>query len=231
MKPCNRFLLRISAAGFMALLMAMAGRAQVYSQARIVRLSFVEGDVTVQRPDVQGWAEAPVNTPLQEGFKISTGESSFAEVQFEEGGAIRLGEMGLIDFKQLGMAPNGSRINRLELREGYSTFHLLSSSLEESLQVETPYGTLSCQGEAKFRVDLDEGVQRVEVFSGAVQVESNLGGITVEQDSVLLIQPGASQPTVVSQGITEDDWDQWVENRDALMASSPAVPPPSDDAD
>jgi hypothetical protein len=142
-----------------------------------------------------------------------------------------LGEMGLIDFKQLGLAPDGSRTSRLDLRQGYATFHLLSSRLEESLQVETPYGTLSCQGEAKFRVDLDQGVQRLEVFGGAVQEESNLGAITVEQDSVLLIQPGAPQPTVVSQGITEDDWDQWVENREALLASSPAIPSPSNDPD
>src|SRR5579863_8666022 len=124
MKAYHRFPLEISAAGFVALLMAIPGWAQIYSQARIVRLSFVEGDVTVQRPDVREWAEAPVNTPLQEGFKISTGESSFAEVQFEDGSAIRLGEMGLIDFKKLGMAANGSRINQLELREGYATFHL-----------------------------------------------------------------------------------------------------------
>ncbi|HLW79771.1 MAG TPA: hypothetical protein VKU44_09265, partial [Terriglobia bacterium] len=41
-----------------------------YSHARIVRLSFVEGTVTVQRPDLPDWSTAPVNTPIQEGFKL-----------------------------------------------------------------------------------------------------------------------------------------------------------------
>jgi len=36
-----------------------------YSHARVVRLSFVEGTVTVQRPDMTDWAEAPANTPIQ----------------------------------------------------------------------------------------------------------------------------------------------------------------------
>ena len=58
------------------LLTAIPGLAQSNSLARAVRLSFVEGEVTLQRPDVQGWAEAPVNTPLQEGFQLSTGENS-----------------------------------------------------------------------------------------------------------------------------------------------------------
>jgi hypothetical protein len=70
------FRIGFAAAGFIALLAVMPVWAQNNSHARVVRLSFVEGEVTVQRPDVQAWAEAPVNTPLQEGFKLSTGENS-----------------------------------------------------------------------------------------------------------------------------------------------------------
>ena len=226
MKPRMRFLLGIPAAGFIALLTVMPVWAQSYSHARIVRLSFVEGDVTVQRPDVQAWAEAPVNTPLQQGFKLSTGENSFAEIQFENGGTIRLGELALLDFTQLELAPNGGKINHVELRQGYATFHPLPSRLGESLQVGTPYGTLIAQGGAQFRVDLDQGLERVEVFNGTVEVQSNLGAMTIEKDSVLVMQPGASEPTVVSQGITKDDWDQWVDNREAQHGNAVNRPLP-----
>ena len=102
MKPRMPFLMGIPVVGFITLLTLMPVWGQSYSPARIVRLSFVEGDVTVQRPDVQAWAEAPVNTPLQQGFKVSTGENSFAEMQFENGGTVRLGERALIDFTRLG---------------------------------------------------------------------------------------------------------------------------------
>ncbi len=164
MKPRIHFSLGILTAGFIALLTTISVWAQSYSHARIVRLSFVEGNVTVQRPDVQAWAEAPVNTPLQEGFKLSTGENSFAEIQFENGGTIRLGQLALLDFTELELAPNGGKINHVELRQGYATFHPLPSRLGESLQVGTPYGTLIAQGGTQFRVDLDQGLERVEVF-------------------------------------------------------------------
>jgi hypothetical protein len=92
MKPRTHLSPLIAAAGIIVLLTAMPVCAQTQSASRVIRLSFVEGTVTVQRPDVQDWAEAPVNTPLQQGFKLSTGENSFSEIQFENGGAIRLGE-------------------------------------------------------------------------------------------------------------------------------------------
>src|SRR5208283_5740874 len=132
----------IFASAFITLLMVNPLGAQTNSHARIVRLSFVEGHVTVQRPDVETWAEVPVNTPLQEGFKLSTGEGSFAEIQFENGGTIRLGQFAMLDFTTLELAPDGGKINRVDLQQGYATFYPLPSHLEESLQVGTPYGTL-----------------------------------------------------------------------------------------
>ena len=77
-----------------ALVTSIPSWAQDSSRARAIRLSYVEGNVTIQRPDAKDWAQAPMNTPLQQGFKISTGEASFAEMQFENGGAIRLGNRG-----------------------------------------------------------------------------------------------------------------------------------------
>jgi hypothetical protein len=164
----------------------------------------------LQRPDVQGWAEAPVNTPLQQGFKLSTGDNSFAEIQFENGGALRLGEQSLIELTELGLGPEGNKTDRVNLRQGYATFHPLSSRSEESLQVETPLGTLNAEGGDEFRVDLDQGLERVEVFNGNVEEESNLGSMALQKDDVLLLQPGVAEPTTLSQGITRDDWDQWV---------------------
>jgi hypothetical protein len=71
-------------------------------------------------------------------------------------------------------------------------------------------------------------VERVEVFDGAVNIQSNLGDMTLEKDSVLVVQPGSSDPTVVSQGITRDDWDQWVDDRESRADGQSAGPSPSD---
>jgi hypothetical protein len=226
MKPRARISAGFSALGLFVLLPSFPVLSQTSVQARILRLSFVEGRVTIQRPDVQGWAEAPVNTPLQQGFKLSTGENSFAEIQFENGGTLRLGEQSLIELTELGLGSDGSKTSRASLLQGYATFHPLSSRGQESLQVETPLGGLSAEGGAEFRVDLDQGMERVEVFDGSVEEESSLGSITLQKEDVLVLQPGAPEPTTVSQGITLDDWDQWVADREAHLEMADAAPSP-----
>ena len=118
---------------------------QTYSHARVVRLSFVEGTVTVQRPDVADWAEAPMNTPLQEGVKLSTAEGSFAEVEFENGSTVRLGQLSMLEFTQLALAPDGSKINRLTMDKGYATFHAAPEG-QDVYEVRTPNGTLTPHG-------------------------------------------------------------------------------------
>ena len=225
MRPHIHSSLGILSVGFIALFTVNSLWGQTTSDARIVRLSFVEGNVTVERPDVQTWAEAPVNTPLQQGFKLSTGENSFAEMQFEDGGTVRLGQLGLLKFTELAFAPNGGLINHVDLRQGYATFHPLPSRPGETLKVGTPFGTLTAPGGTQFRVDLDQGMERVEVIDGEVEVQSSLGDSTLEKDSVLIMQAGAPDPTAVSQGITKDDWDLWVEDRENQAAMGSYGPP------
>jgi len=228
MKRRRRCFLLTFAAGTFGLLTAGLLWGQEYSHARIVRLSFVEGTVTIARPDVQEWAQAPVNTPLEEGFKLSTGEGSFAEVEFENGGAIRLGQRALLDFTQLALAASGGKINHLQLEQGYGTFHPRLESEEDSFELATPNGTLTVRGQALFRVDLDQDVERVEVFKGTVDVASNLGTWALEKNTVLELRPDTNELANVSQGITKDDWDNWVEERESRAKMAQTGPSPND---
>jgi hypothetical protein len=200
--------------------------AQDYSHARVVRLSFVEGTVTVQRPDVPDWAEAPVNTPIQEGFKLSTAEKSFAEVEFENGSTIRLGQLSLLEFSQLALLPSGGKINRLALQQGYATFHALPEG-EDIYELNTPWGQLTPRGKALFRVDLDENLERLEVFKGSVDVASNLGSWSLAKNDVLELRPGSGEPYSLTQGITQDAWDEWVNERENRVQMAPSGGAPS----
>jgi hypothetical protein len=228
MKRHNRCFLLSFVAGTFGLLTAGLLWGQGYSHARIVRLSFVEGDVTIARPDVQGWAEAPVNTPLEEGFKLSTGEGSFAEVEFENGGTIRLGQRALLDFTQLALTANGGKVNHLQLELGYGTFHPRLDNAEDSFELATPDGTLTVGGHAFFRVDLDQDVERVEVFKGNVEMASDLGSWSLDKGAVLELLPGTTEPVNISQGITKDDWDNWVEERESRAGTAQTGPSPND---
>jgi hypothetical protein len=225
-QPGARICLGLGAAVFLGLAAAWG---QTYSHARIVRLSFVEGNVTIQRADIADWAEAPGNTPIQEGFKLSTAESSFAEVEFENGSTVRLGQLSVLEFTQLALASDGSKINCLTMFMGYATFHA-SPVGQDAYEVRTPNATLTPRGKALFRVDIDSSNERVEAFYGSVEVASALGSWTLAKNSVLELSPGTDQPDQLSEGIAKDDWDKWVQERESRAEAAQKSTTPGADS-
>ena len=92
-----------------------------YSNARIVRLSYVEGVVEYQRAGAD-WETAPMNLPIEESFRLRTGDGR-AEVELESGMVVRLAQNTLVEFTQLALVDGGrvTQIN-LALRHGH-VFH------------------------------------------------------------------------------------------------------------
>ena len=194
MKPHTRLSSGILAAGILALLTAIPVWAQINSHARIVRLSFVEGNVTVQRPDVQAWADAPVNTPLQQGFRLSTGENSFAEIQFENGGTIRLGQLALLDFAELALASDGSKINQVEPPAGIR--HLSPAGLSARGIPASGDAVRKTPRPGRHGVPCRLGPGRRAGGSPPWHGGSAKHRVmTIENDFVLELQPGASEPS------------------------------------
>jgi uncharacterized protein DUF6600/FecR-like protein len=225
MKTFRRF-------GFLGIVVSLLYAAPAWGQqetshARVVRLSFVEGTVTVQRLGVSEWSTAPLNTPIQEGFKLSTAEDGFAEVEFENGSAARLGQTGLIEFEQLGLTSSGAQLNRMTLDQGYATFTIRAGPDDvNEIRAGDATITVDPSSEARFRTDLQNDALRVEVFKGSVSVVSPEGSQQLDQDMVLEIQTGAEQAFVVNKGITKDAWDKWVDEREKALTASMSNPAP-----
>lgn len=212
----------VSAGGLLLWLAVPAAADQEYSHARIVRLSFVEGTVTLLRPGASDWANASVNTPVEEGFQLSTDKDSFAEVQFENGSTARVGELSLLKFEQLGLAESGQSLNRLALGQGYGTFSVAPENVD-LFEVTSGTETFKPQGKAEFRVDVDGEKMRVEVFKGAVDIAGPEASTLLARHSAVEIAPGTDQPYTIIPNIQRDDWDDWVAQRDQQEAA--ATPP------
>ena len=206
-------------AGIVWLGVALPLSAQANSHVRIVRLSFAEGTVSIQRPDVTGWATAPVNTPIQEGFRLSTGKASFAEVEFENGSTARIGEISRLEFTELSLAPSGGKVNRLALSQGYATFHVTLEP-DDVYEVNAGQVKLTPNGKAEFRTDRDGDRLRVEVFKGEVEFSGPQGSVTLAKNKVLELSLSTEEAYQVTHGITRDSWDEWVAERDDIQASN-----------
>ncbi len=203
----------IFAAGMFGLPAAHAAQ-QGLSHVRVVRLSYVQGTVAVKRPGATEWAKALVNTPIQEGFELSTSANSYAEVQFENGSTARLGELSKLQFSQLALAADGGKLNHLTLSDGYATFHFMPERGDD-YSVIVAGTTLTPRGKSEFRSDLEADHLRVEVFNGSVDIAAPTRSIKLGKDKVLDLNVQTNEAMNTHSGIEKDDWDKWVEARDA----------------
>src|SRR5215467_3845075 len=99
--------------------------------ARIVRLSFVQGDVRIAR-DVHGqnplvdssvsWEAGQLNLPIRQGYVVAT-DRGRAEVEFENGAMAFLSENTVLEFYDLSLQ-DGALTTRLVLRQGTATFYV-----------------------------------------------------------------------------------------------------------
>ncbi|MGA9644699.1 MAG: FecR family protein, partial [Candidatus Korobacteraceae bacterium] len=200
------------------------------SHVRVVRLSFTEGTVTVRTPGSAEWSNAMLNSPIQEEYAIATGKRSFAEVQFENGSTVRVGELSLIDFTQLSLSPEGGHTNRLSVERGYATFNVVPEHHDEYL-VSISGVSLAPRGKADFRTDLAQDRLRVEVFDGRVEARDSDHTETLSKNHAMVrdLSPGASFRA--TGAIQKDEWDKWTEARQqqstlAVNEGSFALPSP-----
>ena len=187
---------------------------QALSHVRVVRLSYLSGTVALKRPASTEWAKALVNTPIQEGFELSTSAGSFAEVEFENGSTARLGELSKVDFSQLALDAEGNKLNHLTFEQGYATFHFMPEH-QDAYSVKVNDATLTPGGKSEFRTDLREGRIRVEVFNGSVALVAPSGSVKLGKDNVLEYKTGTTEEAFnIRHGIDKDSWDKWVDARD-----------------
>src|SRR5438477_9218095 len=94
-----------AAAGALLALPALAA-----SQARIVRLSDVQGSVQIDKNTGLGFESAFLNLPITQGAQVRTHDRGRAEIEFEDGSTLRLTPNTTVELSALGLSDTGKRI-------------------------------------------------------------------------------------------------------------------------
>ncbi len=115
MRSLSRFRMVLLTAAACALL---ALPALADSQARIVRLSDVQGSVQIDKNTGLGFENAFLNLPITQGAQVRTHDRGRAEVEFEDGSTLRLTPNTTVEFSTLGVGDSGNRISVVNLVEG-----------------------------------------------------------------------------------------------------------------
>jgi uncharacterized protein DUF6600/FecR-like protein len=176
------------------------------SQARIVRLSDVQGSVQIDKNTGLGFEEAFINLPITQGTQLKTGDRGRAEVEFEDGSSMRLTPNTTIQFNKLGLSEDGKRISEINLVQGMAYVNWLG---KDDVSLNFSHETISLNRPAHFRIDTSTQVADLAVFKGDIDVEGPTGKLAVEKKKTATFDVSDNDKSSLSNKIQEAPLDSW----------------------
>ena len=179
---------------------------------RMARFAYVHGNVTWRPDSTASWSKATNNLPLRQGAEIWVTEGGRADLQFDDGSALRLGNGALAVLKVLYSDDKGE-FTEIALNDGLATLH--SRHADAVYQVDTPIASVKFSGESQVRFGVDGGSE-IAVQSGSAAVEGSAGKTTVEAGHYLYLRD-ANSPYTARRIPGADSWDKWNSDRNRLI--------------
>ena len=213
MRYCNFLLVSLAVSLLILVCLAAPARAadNGYSYVRIVRLSYVSGDVQIVRPDHSDkWEPAYANMPIQQGFTLGTNNGR-AEIEFENGSAMWLAERSMIQFTDLALS-DGGRITKMMLTSGTATFEADIHN-GDVFVVSTSQFEVSPLSKSRFRVDAFGDGGLVSMVAGSASVNSDSGAKQIFKGETFALGAGTGSPETVKKNPARDSWDRWTNDR------------------
>jgi len=188
------------------------------SNVRIVRLSFISGDVQLDRHEGQGYERAIMNMPIVQGNRLWTrGEDALAEVEFEDGSTLRLAPGATVEFQELWLRNSGEKVSSIELRSG--TAYLDVHSHMGEFRITAGGQQISVTHPVRFRVFADNGQFKVAVYKGDLDVRSGENQVEVRNGETFTLDLSDSRQYNLAKSITEGSYDDWNQERERYTES------------
>lgn len=185
---------------------------QASSQPGVARVSVMQGNVSTQRGDNGEWSAATVNTPLEAGDRLSTGNDSRAELQLDASNVARLSSDASVKVATL----NRNQI-QLQIDQGLVTYSVLRSS-DASVEIDTPNVAIRPHGEGQFRVLVNNNAEtQVVVRHGSADIATPQGSTTVSEGQMITIAGTDNPQYQIADAPARDDWDNWNNDRNKAI--------------
>ncbi|MGC2696716.1 MAG: DUF6600 domain-containing protein [Candidatus Angelobacter sp.] len=189
------------------------------SHARIVRISYVDGQVRLDRG--QGYESATMNVPITERNWLQTRSDGWAEVQMEDGSVIRLSPDTVIAFTELGRSSSGATITTIDLDQGEAEFKVAKHG-DSEFQVTVKNKTIMLDRSGSFRVtSVNADPMEVVVWKGEVAVRDSDSGedVAVKKNETFVLDATDLGRYALDKAVEADALDQWSKERDDYLST------------
>ena len=201
-----------------------AGAEDLYDQS-YARLSYVKGDVSVQRGSDLGQETGEVNLPVVEGDTL-VASSGQAEVQFGRRNFFRLDSASEALFASL--PKRGDDTVKIHLLSGQAYLRVTTLEGEKAIEVHTPDASFYILEEGLYRFEVAEGGgTEILVHEGSAEAAGEEGSVVVDAHERLRARDGGFGSGPETFHASRDGFDGWNATRDDLLgrrASSSYLP-------
>lgn len=182
------------------------------SNVRIVRISYIDGDVQMDRRDGRGYDRAIMNMPVTQGNRLWTrGDTGLAEVEFEDGSTVRLAPESVMEFQELALRGSGQRTTSVDVQQGTVYFNIGSHA--GNFRVTVAGQELTVPHDSQFRLDADKGQIKVAVDKGDVEIRSGSQNVKVKKNETFTMDLSDPSRYYLAKGLVEDRYDSWNQER------------------
>lgn len=178
------------------------------SQARIVRLSDVQGSVQIDKNTGMGFESAFLNLPITQGTQLRTHDRGRAEIEFEDGSTLRLAPNTTVSFSKLGLSDSGNRISVIDLVDGMAYVNWLGKSGDQ-FSMNFSREKIALDRAAHFRVETSPQAAELAVFKGDIDVEGPAGKVTVDKKKSAHFDASEDGKYTLAKNIEESPLDSW----------------------
>ena len=192
--------------------------AQAESHVRIIRLSYIDGNVEMDRATGQGMEKAILNTPVTEGVRLATGNDGLAEVEFENNSTIRLGENSEIQFTKLLIDDRGAKVNEVALLKG-TAYVDTKGSKEDMYRATVGNSVFVVHRDTQLRLDENDGNAKASVLKGEVELQTPQSEVRVGKKETLTVDPNSASGYEIAKGVDAQPLDRWNYERSAYQQS------------
>jgi hypothetical protein len=203
----------------LASLLLMTLTIPAFASPRIVRLSYLAGDVRIDRNKAAGVEQAILNMPVVEGTRIySVGDDARVEIEFENGSTMRLVGNGEIAFRQLGSIDNGNKQSVVEMVHGLAYFDVKNHDGDD-FRVMLRDRDVTVRKSSHFRIDLEDPETTVAVFHGELELEGQAERVSVKKNETLSLESDDHSRYFLAKKITTLEGDSFDLERANYIAS------------
>ena len=196
-----------------AVLLALASSpAWCDSQVRIVRLSYIAGAVEVDR-GTGHFEPAIVNLPITQGMKLETKDDGRAEVEFEDGSALRFAPDTAVRFSRLSLRDSGGKVSVVQVTNG-TAYADVTGADGNQLTLEFAHEKLTLTSAVRVRLGVDDSGASVAVLKGEIQIESPSGTVEAKKGQTANFDFTKDEKFSLAKNIQEYPYDSWDKQQD-----------------